>query len=83
MLPRLKLSLNCVLKNGSEFKTKVFSGQSFEDNARARILDVDQDYIMDSKIILAVVLENVNLTSCKIFLKGSKKKMHLINKFNF
>jgi len=54
MLPRPKLALNCMLKNGLEFKTKVFTDQSSEDNARARIRDVDLDYISESEIVLAV-----------------------------
>jgi len=41
MLPRPKLVLNCILKSGLEFKTKVLSDQSSGNNARTRILDVD------------------------------------------
>lgn len=63
-----------MLKNGLEFKKKVFYDQSSVDTARARIPDVDLDYILESKIVLAVEQENINLTNCMIFLKGTKKK---------
>lgn len=43
MLPRPKLVLNRMLKSGLEFKTKVFSDQSSENNARGRIPDVNLD----------------------------------------
>jgi len=76
MLPRPKLALNCMLKMAWSLKQK-FSPT--KDNTLARILDVDLDYISESEIVLTVVLVNINLTNCIIFLKGHEKKNTIIN----